>query len=100
MPFDCFAYARNDTRLSLRIIFASLRASPLGERGKQRTKNPNTFDCFASLRKTETKAFSCALSDSVCLDTRCDFAHDLLQNRIISALELGADSVNQNFVTL
>ena len=78
---------------------------PLGRVAINRMRSQNhgdsvPVDCFASLRKTETKAFSCALSDSVCLDTICDFAHDLLQNRIVSALELGADSVNQNFVTL
>ncbi|MDE6044967.1 MAG: hypothetical protein K2F85_05570, partial [Helicobacter sp.] len=27
LPVDCFANARNDTRLSFRIIFSSLRAS-------------------------------------------------------------------------
>ena len=46
---DCFAYARNDTRLSLRIIFASLRAHAR-ERGNQQCRVTNTFDCNANAR--------------------------------------------------
>ena len=49
VPVDCFAYARNDTRLSLRIIFASLRAHAR-ERGNQQCRVTNTFDCNANAR--------------------------------------------------
>ena len=60
MPLDCNASARNDKNSACKFFhchverkrnISSLRASPLGERGKQQAtkpkENPNTFDCFA-----------------------------------------------------
>ena len=54
MPFDCFADARNDTRLSPCIIFSSLRASPhnntkTSSHPRQQTKNTARFKASKNL---------------------------------------------------